>query len=225
MITQVAKLFLFGGLSGTISFGMLFLGAPSHSIGTGFTFGLATCLGFWAVIPGSRFPRTAAYCCISIVAYSIALQCALARNAMGPILHFALCGFIGSVILGVGFPMLVSSRYSKVSLIRLSIGGTLGGALFGWICAYFQQWGDTYYLAKLCLGFTSWQAITLAMLAPVLSKRFSDVRAMGEGPMCGTCDYNLTGNVSGVCPECGDEVGRVKPRALMGDCGINGIQT
>jgi len=27
-----------------------------------------------------------------------------------------------------------------------------------------------------------------------------------EGPRCRHCDYNLTGNVSGVCPECGEKV-------------------
>ena len=26
---------------------------------------------------------------------------------------------------------------------------------------------------------------------------------------CHTCDYDLTGNVSGVCPECGTEVERI----------------
>jgi hypothetical protein len=25
----------------------------------------------------------------------------------------------------------------------------------------------------------------------------------GDGPRCGRCEYNLTGNVTGRCPECG----------------------
>ena len=35
-------------------------------------------------------------------------------------------------------------------------------------------------------------------------------------PMCGSCDYNLTGNVSGICPECGWKLTRkVKRRVRL----------
>jgi len=27
-----------------------------------------------------------------------------------------------------------------------------------------------------------------------------------DGTLCGACGYDLTGNVSGVCPECGTEI-------------------
>ena len=27
-----------------------------------------------------------------------------------------------------------------------------------------------------------------------------------DGPRCGACDYNLTGNTSGICPECGEPI-------------------
>ncbi len=36
-------------------------------------------------------------------------------------------------------------------------------------------------------------------------------RRVGVTPDCRSCDYNLTGNVSGVCPECGLEI--TKPEA------------
>jgi hypothetical protein len=31
-------------------------------------------------------------------------------------------------------------------------------------------------------------------------------RIPGDEPFCANCGYNLTGNVSGVCPECGENV-------------------
>ena len=31
-------------------------------------------------------------------------------------------------------------------------------------------------------------------------------RVPDEGPICAACGYNLTGNLSGVCPECGEPI-------------------
>ena len=37
-------------------------------------------------------------------------------------------------------------------------------------------------------------------------KRWRQRRNLGDGPHCPHCFYNLTGNASGVCPECGEQV-------------------
>lgn len=53
-----------------------------------------------------------------------------------------------------------------------------------------------------CLVIPSWFLITLLSLLPALWLYrwwFHPLRLPGE---CGRCGYNLTGNTSGVCPEC-----------------------
>ena len=47
------------------------------------------------------------------------------------------------------------------------------------------------------------------VIAPVLLHRLLLLRRIKRmKPLCRHCGYNLTGNVSGVCPECGTETGR-----------------
>lgn len=44
------------------------------------------------------------------------------------------------------------------------------------------------------------------------------------GPRCPRCDYNLTGNASGRCPECGETIGApppVVPRVTLRDSDMN----
>ncbi len=47
-------------------------------------------------------------------------------------------------------------------------------------------------------------AIRLAGLAVV--RMFVVTVVVQDGTLCGACGYDLTGNVSGVCPECGTEI-------------------
>jgi uncharacterized paraquat-inducible protein A len=41
------------------------------------------------------------------------------------------------------------------------------------------------------------------ILAQLLYFGFREAHVEQDGPRCQRCDYDLTGNVSGVCPECG----------------------
>lgn len=41
----------------------------------------------------------------------------------------------------------------------------------------------------------------------LMGARDEDVRRIVESEVCSTCGYDLTGNVSGVCPECGVTIG------------------
>jgi hypothetical protein len=52
----------------------------------------------------------------------------------------------------------------------------------------------------------AWFIILLTALLPLRWVRMA--RDKAEGPCCPTCGYNLTGNVSGVCPECGTQASR-----------------
>ena len=40
----------------------------------------------------------------------------------------------------------------------------------------------------------------------VLTHFFGPRGESGAAPRCQTCGYNLTGNVSGICPECGEPI-------------------
>ena len=54
-----------------------------------------------------------------------------------------------------------------------------------------------------------WAACALSGVVPALwlwrYRRDRRVRSDGM-PHCAKCDYNLTGNVSGICPECGTPI-------------------
>ena len=43
-------------------------------------------------------------------------------------------------------------------------------------------------------------------LTPPLLKHLRAERCLSKPHFCTTCDYNLTGNVSGICPECGSKI-------------------
>lgn len=50
-----------------------------------------------------------------------------------------------------------------------------------------------------------WAALFSVLPAAWLVRRISTRSRSSEG-LCDTCGYNLTGNISGVCPECGTPV-------------------
>lgn len=43
---------------------------------------------------------------------------------------------------------------------------------------------------------------------------FREKARLGKDPLCGNCDYNLTGNVTGVCSECGWRITRRMKRRI-----------
>jgi uncharacterized RDD family membrane protein YckC len=70
-------------------------------------------------------------------------------------------------------------------LLLLNIIPALGGARHG------RHWGDRW-------------AETLV----VLQRQAHCLPFCGNQQLCRTCGYNLTGNISGICPECGTPIGR-----------------
>jgi len=50
-------------------------------------------------------------------------------------------------------------------------------------------------------------ALALSMYAAGVTLRHTDIKGRRSARgLCIHCGYNLTGNVSGVCPECGERV-------------------
>lgn len=62
---------------------------------------------------------------------------------------------------------------------------------------------------RMAASIPLWIVLVLCVAAFALARRSSG-RVVGQ---CSKCDYDLTGNVSGVCPECGTPV---PPRNTMG---------
>jgi len=75
-------------------------------------------------------------------------------------------------------------------------------------------WSDTqlkWLIGACTLGMAA--SAVVCRLAAMLGMRFWD-RNKTQEPLCSTCGYNLTGNVSGICPECGKAI---VPAADSGD--------
>ena len=73
-----------------------------------------------------------------------------------------------------------------------------------WAWSYSGRYGFYEWWAFPC-----WFPCTLTVILPAiwLWRYRRDRRMPTDGmPHCATCDYNLTGNVSGICPECGTPI-------------------
>ncbi len=53
-----------------------------------------------------------------------------------------------------------------------------------------------------------WVPFLLVMAATILLRRIG--RLVRIGGRCGNCEYDLTGNISGICPECGTSIALMK---------------
>jgi hypothetical protein len=99
---------------------------------------------------------------------------------------------------------------SPVNGIRLAINGfgralQLLEAAFGYV-AWIYEWpfgGDREELHVPS------PLVGLRRRCKACGARFLGGSAARADPMCGQCGYNLTGNTSGVCPECGWQLPRI----------------
>jgi hypothetical protein len=94
-------------------------------------------------------------------------------------------------------------RHKELSrAVRLTL--VLHGApclLLGWVVPWFGHFHVAIFI--ICLA----QLITLKWIAlVVLPDHFDLTRSLGK---CWRCDYDLTGNTSGICPECGTPIAPV----------------
>lgn len=89
--------------------------------------------------------------------------------------------------------------FSKRSL--LAVWGVLAyvGYQSGWmrICHHPSEWTLGAWPFPLWLAILIWTLLTIYSLVK---------SPPPQAGMCRTCGYNLTGNSSGICPECGQPV-------------------
>jgi hypothetical protein len=87
-----------------------------------------------------------------------------------------------------------------------------GGVLFPTIVHCVFAWPPPTLLQKLVVGVFPLAGVVLFFGAPAFGYLWSKLyvgsvnRGCSADPTCRECGYNLTGNVSGICPECGAEV-------------------
>ncbi|MCC7294208.1 MAG: hypothetical protein IT449_19265 [Phycisphaerales bacterium] len=87
-------------------------------------------------------------------------------------------------------------------LVILSTG-IIGGSILPAVPAYYNGFiFDPFDVAAFELAPLLYLAQTIAAFVLVARERYRP----DDAPACLTCGYNLTGNVSGVCPECGVRV-------------------
>jgi hypothetical protein len=141
----------------------------------------------------------------------------------------ALRAVIGAVLIGGGSYLLVATGRSECLVLswvylygaRIAAwwivgragAGLAGRRLFGWIAAGTMLnvlfdvavVGGVFINAALAAAAVFVIGCVIAVLE--LSGRRDALRArFTADPTCATCGYNLTGNLSGICPECGTPV-------------------
>ena len=97
----------------------------------------------------------------------------------------------------------------------LSIGVgicALPGFFLNWPISFLEgptPWSNRFIIGMWMLGncvFYTGVGAAIGWLASLFSRRREE-----PGPQCVKCGYNLTGNVSGVCPECGKSLVEESP--------------
>ncbi len=112
--------------------------------------------------------------------------------------------------------------FTLTSVLSLLVGTTVG--IF-WVRSYwhpyftrfgsFNVWSSdgqltvarVWYDNAVDVQFNYWWCVALLFVIPVLRLcSWPKGRSRHRSGFCPTCAYNLTGNTSGVCPECGTRI-------------------
>jgi hypothetical protein len=109
---------------------------------------------------------------------------------------------IRHVLVSVRTPDRLRGRVSAVNMVFIESSNELGGFESGLVA---KLVGPVFSVVSGGIG-TILVVIGMACWLPELRKlgRLSDTPASAS--TCGQCGYNLTGNSSGRCPECGTEI-------------------
>lgn len=112
-------------------------------------------------------------------------------------------------------PLIFAALLGMCPLIGFAIGCGRGGRSFvgrtwRWLEAYYAAvvislflplFNGPFFVSAVCFVLTAGPLVGVVLVAEsfVHARRVSAAPA----PLCEACGYNLTGNVSGICPECG----------------------
>jgi hypothetical protein len=111
----------------------------------------------------------------------------------------------------VRFVAHISPGTASISYIKLRYYGSAPPALFVRITGFYlnlQFGSNSRRVGCLRLSISVWVLLTLLGGYPLLVLIRGPVRRrirIARG-LCANCGYNLTGNMSGVCPECGKQI-------------------
>jgi hypothetical protein len=89
-------------------------------------------------------------------------------------------------------------RFGRAALEALSLAG-------GMVLTYAIRLGDDaldspYLMISAVFAFA---CILFRLGSLMVVRTWIRKIVLDHGPLCSSCGYNLTGNISGVCPECG----------------------
>ncbi len=105
-----------------------------------------------------------------------------------------------AIMVGLSFS---EQRVRQAVLEALVIAAGTGLVLGGW--EFWSNGKSPGYIVAMAVGVVvQWLAIRLVGLWVVRSLIRRVV--LQTGSLCRSCGYNLTGNVTGVCPECGERI-------------------
>ena len=117
-------------------------------------------------------------------------------------------------------PLLVLGLLVLSPLMGFAVGYGRGGRVFvsktwRWLAAYYIIVAISIIPVFLIPVFLARFLVVLScfvwMAGPLLAAIFIAEGSLlkprpATGPLCAYCGYNLTGNVSGICPECGEPI-------------------
>lgn len=126
------------------------------------------------------------------------------RNVLLPAVSLFVLGSLQWYLTGIGIAQLLTGFHSEAEQLRNRLARyvTLAGCFTCVFVDRFTNLGAKGYLAWSSLIL---YAITALVWSPWLHRRWLIRRRPPPGH-CVSCGYDLTGNVSGRCPECGASV-------------------
>ena len=113
-----------------------------------------------------------------------------------------------SLLTSLGCPLVSYRQVTRIATVATLALGILGSTLRAWVDPdEFRSLFSPEALPFAVLVLVIWWTITLAVLNGLVYLRLRLWPVSLGHPYC-HCGYNLTGNVSGVCPECGTEINK-----------------